>query len=137
MFSRKPIRSLWLALALLLPIVTGCERETLVGSYQATTFTFTETGSPSRDARAAGGSINLTIHDNMGTSGTLVVPGTIVSGSDISVSLLGDAAQQGDVVSLNLVVPSFLADMEFTFDGSTLTGTRTSAGVTVHVVLSK
>jgi hypothetical protein len=137
MFGRSRVRSLGVALAILLPLVSGCERETVVGIYQASTFTYTQSGGSPVDALAAGGKINLTVHNDFTTSGTLVVPGSVVMGSDVSSSLLGNAVVQRDTVTFNLVAESFMRDTPFVFDGKTLTGTRTASGVTVHVVLTK
>lgn len=130
-------RSLVAALVLL-PAIAACKDESIVGTYNATTFTYTEAGSQPVDVLAAGGSITLTIFNNLGTSGTMVLPPSVTQSSgNTTVSLLGDAAQSGDQVALSLIADTFLRDMILTFDGSSLSGTKTFSGVTVVVTLDK
>lgn len=126
-----------LGLALGLAMLTGCDRKTLHGTYQATSFTYAQAGGVPANVLAAGGSVTLTIGNDFGTTGTMMIPASVSGGSNTTVSLLGSAAQQGDIVILNLVTDTFLRDIEFSFDGNTLTGSRTFSGVTVAITLAK
>ena len=132
--SRKAV--LWLA-PLLMLLAAGCKDDSLAGTYTATTFTYAPTGSAPKDVLAAGGSITLVIAKDLSTAGSMVIPSSVSGAGDVSVSLLGSAAQLGDNVELNLVADTFLRDMTFTFDGSSLSGSGTFSGVTVVVTLSK
>ena len=134
---RTRFRSLWLAAALLIPIVTACKDESLVGTYTATLFTFSPTGDAPTNVLTAGGSINLVIASNLTTSGTMVLPASVTGTVSTSVSLLGSAVRQGDIVTLQLVTDTFLRDMQFAFDGTALSGTGTFNGGAVGVTLSK
>lgn len=130
-------RFAWLALALALPLLSSCKDDGIHGNYTATTFTYASAGSAPKDVLAAGGSITLTIARDLSTSGSIQIPASVTGGNAFSASLLGTAAQNGDVVALNLVADSFLRDLPLTFDGSSLSGTSTVSGTTIIVKLSK
>jgi hypothetical protein len=127
----------WMILVLAVPVLAACDHKELNGTYTATTFTYASTGSPAQDVLAAGGSINLSIARDLTTSGSMSIPASLNGGTAFSISLLGTAAQLGDSVKLNLVQDSFLRDMFFMFDGSSLSGSGTFDGTTVVVTLSK
>ena len=127
----------WVLLSLVMPILGACDHKDLNGSYSATTFTYASTGSAAKNVLAAGGSIQLTIGRDLSTSGSMFIPASVTGTTDFSVSLLGTAAQTPDGVELNLVQDSFLRDMTFAFDGSSLSGSGTFNGTTVVVTLSK
>jgi hypothetical protein len=127
----------WLALALAVPALSGCKDEKLEGTYTATTFTYANAGAAAKDVLAAGGSITLVIAHDLSTSGSMSIPASVTGSSSFNVGLLGNAAQSGDMVELNLVQDSFLRDITFAFDGNSLSGSGTFQGVTVVVTLSK
>ena len=137
MLRRTLVNPRWLGLALMVVLLGGCDREDLTGSYQATVFTYQPAGGAVTDVLAAGGNITLTIHNDRSTSGTMLIPGSVVQGSNQSVSLLGQAVELEGVVTLSLSSDTFLRDMEFTFDGNSLSGSDTFSGVSVVVVLTK
>jgi len=126
-----------LALALAIPALTSCKDDNIVGTYDAVTFTYAPTGGASQNVLAAGGSIHLVISNDLTTGGSMVIPASVTGGAAASVSLLGTAANVEGVVHLNLVADSFLRDMDFTFDGSSLSGSGTFSGTSVVVKLSK
>lgn len=125
----------WVSLLLIAPTLTSCNENTIVGTYSATTFTYAPAGSTPQNVLAAGGSISLVIADDHTTSGTMVMPASIQGGG--TYSLLGKAGQVGDTVRLNLVSDILLRDIDFAFDGSSLSGSKTFSGTAVVVVLSK
>ena len=129
--------ALWLASLAMVAAVGGCKDESVIGSYTATTFTYTPTGGAPINVLTAGGSIALTINNDMSTGGSMVLPPSVTGGSTSSVSLLGNAAKSGDQVQLNLIADTFLRDIVYTFDGSSLSGSGTFSGTTVVVTLSK
>lgn len=134
--KRHAARLAWLALAAAVPLLASCKDDSLAGDYTATTFTVTPEGGATQDVIAAGGHITLTIANDFSTGGSLSIPET-VEGGPVSVSLLGNVAQQGDQITLNTVADTFLRDITFTFSGGTLSGTGTFSGATVVVTLSK
>jgi hypothetical protein len=135
---RRSLRiSRWIALVLMVALIGGCgDDDNLTGSYQATVFTTQPTGGAVTNVLAAGGSISLVIGSDLSTSGTLSIPAG-VQGGPVSVSLLGQAVELEGAVTLSLVSDTFLRDMDFTFDGKTLSGAETFSGVSIVVVLSK
>jgi hypothetical protein len=119
------------------PSLGACHDDTVVGTYDAVTFLYGPAGGASQDVLAAGGSIHLSIATDMRTGGSMVIPASVNGGVATSVSLLGTAANVGGVVRLNLSADSFLRDIDFAFDGSSLSGSGTFSGTTVVVKLSK
>lgn len=130
-------RKAWLALALVVPALTGCKDEELQGTYTATSFTYATTGAAAKDVLAAGGSITLTIFNNFTTSGTMSIPASVTGGSAVQVSLLGEASRQGDQVTLQLITDSLLDGIVLTHSGGSLTGTAIASGTTITVTLSR
>jgi hypothetical protein len=126
-----------LAVALAVPALTSCKDETLVGTYDAVTFTYGPAGGTAQDALAAGATIHLVIANDLSTSGSMALPASVTGGAATSVSLLGTAAESDGVVELNLASDTFLRDIDFTFDGSSLSGSGTFSGKSVVVKLSK
>jgi hypothetical protein len=133
---RSAARLALIALAAVVPLVTSCKDDSIVGEYTATTFTVTPASGATQDVLAAGGHINLTIANDLSTGGSLSVPASI-DGGPASLSLLGSAAKQGDQVLFQMVADSFMNDITFTFSGNTLSGIGTFSGTTVVVTLSK
>jgi hypothetical protein len=127
----------WLAMLLVLASLSGCERETIVGTYSATLFTYTPPGGTPQNVLAAGGSISLIIYNDLTTSGNLSVPASVTGGQQVSASLIGQAVQLSDVVTLNLIVETFLRDAQWTFDGNTLSTIHVASGVTAVIELTK
>ena len=127
----------WVSLAVIVPLASSCHDETVVGTYTATTFTCGPTGAASTNVLAAGGSISLTIADDMSTGGTLTIPAGVNCGSTGTTSLLGHAGKVGTVVTLNTTADSFMREMQFSYGGTTLSGSGTFSGIVVIVILSK
>ena len=131
------IRLASLAVALAMPLLSSCKEDTIVGSYTATTFTYAQAGGTTKDVLAAGGNLDLTIYHDFSTTGSILIPATITGAAAASGSLLGAAAQDGQTVTITTVADGFMNGMTFTFDGTSLTGTRTVSGITLVVTLSK
>lgn len=117
---------------------TGPTRESVAGSYAATTMTATLSGI-SIDLLAAGGSLTASFAANGTVTGRLIVPDLSQTGEDVDEQLVGTWQLDGGVVDVQFTTGSdtFVEDMDFTVVGNTLVGDETFDGVRVQVVLTK
>jgi hypothetical protein len=130
-------RFAWVLLALVAPALASCTDDKLAGTYTATTFTYAPAGSPAQNVLAAGGSIHLTIADDLSTGGSITIPAGVNGLAAGTTSLLGSSGQVGNTVTLNLIADTFLRDIQFSFGGTALSGSGTVSGGVVIVILSK
>lgn len=115
----------------------GPSRADVAGSYEATTLTVTE-GGTTTDALAEGASIALTLDGDGTTSGTFVVPGSMLeSGEREELDLGGSWSLEGRDVSLDHEADTFLRDMTLRFEDGRLEGEETFGSATVRVVLER
>jgi hypothetical protein len=118
----------------------GCdstEPNPLAGTFVATSFIVTETGEPPMDVLALGGDLTITIAQDNSTSGVLTVPGEIVGGSDVSLSMAGSAIRTGNTVHFEQDADSFVRDLAWTFSGNTLNASDSDAGVSLAITLTR
>jgi hypothetical protein len=92
----------WLALAPVLILAASCENkvsivgDVLAGNYIATSFLITQTGQPSFDVLAKGGSLTLNIAADNTTTGQLTLPAGSPGGQGGTASMEGRIALQSD-----------------------------------------
>lgn len=133
--------------ALLTPAVAaagalaGCNGDTptasasLAGDYTATTFRLTPAGQATIDVLARGGTLSLAIGRDNATTGTLSLPPTVTGGSVSTESLTGTAVRTGNTVRFQQPNnDTFVRDLEFTVDGSTLRAENQTAGAATFTV---
>jgi hypothetical protein len=123
-------------------LATACDStdpsSSIAGTWVATSFIVTEVGEPTIDVLALGGGLSIAIAGNSTTTGTLTIPGELLGGGpDFTVSMAGTAVHNGNTVEFNQAADSFVRDVAWTLQGNTLHGTRTDAGVTVDVTLTR
>jgi hypothetical protein len=116
---------------------SGNEPSSIAGTWVATSFVFTEVGEPPADVLAMGGSLSITIASTNATTGTMTIPGALVGGSDITLNMAGTARRTGNTIEFDQAADSFVRDIPWTFTGNTLRGTRSDAGVTVDITLTR
>jgi hypothetical protein len=131
----------WLLAASLLFAAAACSSSTdanpLAGSYVATTFQVTPTGESMIDVLAYGGTLSITIADDNTTSGTLFIPASL-AGEAFTESLAGTAVQTGNRVGFTQVSDTFVRNLTFTINGSTLqTVNQPLNGAMFTVVLTR
>lgn len=119
----------------------ACDKSTrpgsLVGTWVATTFQITEAGQAPVDVLAAGGSLTITIAPDMSTTGLLTIPGSVVGGSDVSVSMAGTVILAGNTVEFQQLADSFVRDLGFRVSGRTMRAGQTIAGVALDLTLTR
>ena len=121
-------------------LAAGCDStspSSIAGTYVATSFVVTETGEAPVNVLTEGGGLTITIAEDGSTTGTLTIPGSLVGGSDLTISMAGTALRHGDVVHFDQAADSFVRDISWAVQGNTLEGTLTSSGVTVDVTLTR
>jgi hypothetical protein len=130
---------------LLLPLlaVPACEdsehpdRLDVIGTYGATTFTWTGLIGETKDMLALGASISLTLNADNTTAGRLYVPFADEIVPALDEDLTGTWEIAGTTVTLDHETNTFLCYMGFIADGSRLTGELLWPDNSYHVVLSK
>jgi hypothetical protein len=129
----------YLAMAALVVIggASCSEDDMLQGDWDATTFTYAKTGSAPVDVLAAGGSIHLLVAGDLSIGGSMKIPASVTGGEAVQVGLLGESYVQGNIVTLTPVTPTFISETEWHWSGDTMTGTKTTGGVTYVVTLTK
>src|SRR5688500_8068226 len=118
----------------------GCEStepNSIAGTWEATSFQFIEVGEAPIDVLAEGGSLMIIIFGNNSTGGTLNLPPSLTGGSHLSLSMVGTAVRTGNTVEFDQVADTFVRDVTWTLAGNTMHGTRTDAGVTVDITLTR
>jgi len=99
LMTLRRLRRLALAPALLL--AASCENsvsiepDVLAGNYTATSFLVTQTGQPTVNVLASGGSLTINIAPDSSTTGTLSLPAGVLGGSG------GTASMNGKVIRLS------------------------------------
>jgi hypothetical protein len=107
----------------------------IAGSYAATTFT-TTSGGATTDQLAQGASFVIQLTENGTTTGHLTVPATSSSPA-LDADLAGTWTLNGTVIDFDQPADTFVRNMSFIVQGTTLVGDQSFAGTQVHVVLSK
>jgi hypothetical protein len=107
-----------------------------VGTYEATSWTATE-GSTTTDVLEAGGSFTITLTSQGTTTGRVFVPASVTGEGDFDADLAGTWTQSGSTIDFDHEADTFVRDMLFTLQGSTLVGDRTFSGVRVQVTLAR
>ena len=110
--------------------------ENMAGSYGATTFTTTNSGTTTNHL-AAGASFTLTLAADGTTTGRLFVPGGDEGGGDFDADLAGTWTLTGKTIEFAHTADTFVRDMPFTAERNSLRGTATFSGTTIRVVLAK
>jgi hypothetical protein len=122
-----------------IPLAAACSNalgpESLAGTYVATTFTLS--GGIIGDVLAEGGSLTITLNADGTTTGSLLIPGSLVDGEDFSASMVGTFTIVNETLTLTQDADSFVRDLTWTVDGSQLRASDTFSGVTVTIVLSR
>jgi hypothetical protein len=109
----------------------------IAGNYVGTTFQVTPTGESMIDVLARGGSLGITIANDNSTSGAVHVPAS-VAGTDFTESMAGTVVQTGNTVRFTQSADSFVRDLTFTINGSTLQAVnQVLSGATFNVVLTR
>src|SRR5688572_23165328 len=137
MFARS-IRVAGLSAALILIACgdNGLEPSAVAGFYTATTLRGT-TGGQVTDVLADGGSLNIALNNNGSTTGQVFVPEGSEDGSDLVANLAGTWSLSGNTVTFQQAADTFLPDMNFTADGTTLVADQMFGGTRIEVRLTK
>jgi hypothetical protein len=106
----------------------------IVGSYKATVFQVTPAGQPMIDVIAKGGTLSLVIAADNSTTGSLSLPPTIL-GTPFSATLTGTAVQTGNTVKFQQAADTFVRDLTFTVNGTSLEAKNQTAGVGVFTLV--
>jgi hypothetical protein len=113
--------------------------EAVAGSYHATTFVATQTGSAPQDVLALGGSLEVVLTAQGTTTGTLVIPAVFTEDGvdDDVISLEGTFTRSGDTIEFQQQGDSFIPLVVWTIGAGTLTGIYTQTGGTIEVTLTR
>lgn len=109
----------------------------VAGVYHATRLRFTPAGQATVDALAAGATITLTLAQNGSTSGTFFVPAALNNGVQVSFDLAGSYQSDGVHVSFSHTADTFIRDVQWSIQGSTLATTATAGSTQYDVILSR
>ena len=136
------IKTLLAPVLLAAAFAAGCGDDPLsvqdiAGTYEATEFEFTPTGGSTIDILAGGGSIDLTISPSGTVTGQLFVPAALNGGTDLNASMQGTVQLGGDRVSFTQTADTFFRDVNFSFDGGSLTGTHNDGDGQLRVTLTR
>jgi zinc transporter ZupT len=108
----------------------------VVGTYTATAFTVKPVGQSVIDVLAAGGTVQIVLHENLTTTGSIHVPASLNGGLDAS--LAGTYALSGNTITFSEAADTFIRDVDWAVNGNTITGAFTDeAGTVVSVTLTK
>jgi hypothetical protein len=137
---RRRFRAAFLVLSVT-GFTLGCGESTppssIAGTWVATSFQSTQAGQAPVNVLALGGGMSITIAADNTTTGVLTIPGSLIGGSDLSLSMAGTAVRTGNTVEFTQAADSFVRDVAFTLAGNTMQGTRTFSGVTIDVTLTR
>ena len=127
--------------ALVALALTGCDDDPVTpatpnGAYEATFWTGT-TGGTTTDILAAGGSFEIVLAPQGTTTGRLFIPASVTGEGDYDSNLAGAWTQTGAVVQFSHPADTFVRDMPFTMQGSTLVGDRTFGDLRIRVTLTR
>ena len=106
------------------------------GTYTATTFT-TTAGGAMVNQLAGGASLRLVLAADATVTGRLFIPDADEGGGDLDASMAGTWSLRDGVVRFAQTADTFVRNMPFQADGSTLRGDATFGGTTVRVVLGR
>ena len=106
------------------------------GAYEATAWTAIE-GGVTTDVLAAGGTFDIVLTPQGGTTGLLFIPGSVTGEGDLESSLVGTWTQTGSVIDFHHAADTFVRDMSFVIDGATLVGDRTFGDLRIRVTLTR
>jgi hypothetical protein len=70
--------------------------DVIPGTYAASSFRVTPPGQPIVDVIAAGGSLTITVAEDLSTDGTLFIPGGLISSQAVQASMAGKLVQKSD-----------------------------------------
>lgn len=111
-------------------------RESVAGSYQASSLTGTQSGI-TVNLLSLGASVEMVLNENGTTTGRVFAPGLDDGGQDLDVDLTGTWTLQGETVTFNHTGDSFIRDVPFTVGRNRLEGEGTFRTVTVRLTLTK
>lgn len=113
--------------------------EAVAGSYHATTFVATQTGSAPQDVLALGGSLDVVLTAQGTTTGTLVIPAVFTEDGvdDDVVSLEGTFTRSGNTIEFQQQGDSFIPAAVWTIGAGTLSAVYSQPGGTVEVTLTR
>jgi hypothetical protein len=115
----------------------GLTNEEIAGSYAATTFTTTSDGTTT-DQLSQGGSLTIQLAANGTTTGHVTVPASAGTGGEgLDADLAGTWTLSGAIVDLDHEADTFVRDMPFLVQGTTLIGDQTFQGTRVQAVLTR
>ena len=111
--------------------------ESIAGTYTATLLTLS--GEVTEDVLATGGTLTITFGADDTTSGSLFVPAVSAASEDVDlvVDMAGTFNLSDGSIHLTQTGDSFVRVLDWTVEGDQIRGTRTNAGVTVTVILSR
>ncbi len=104
--------------------------DSVVGDYTATSFTTTDSAGTTNQL-TAGSTLTLTLAAGGAVTGHFLIP------TWIDADLAGTWQLQGDLVTFNQTVDTFVRDMSWVAGKNTLSGEGTFGAVQVRVVLTK
>jgi hypothetical protein len=124
---------------LLIVLVAGCSESTaplsaLPGTYTATIFRVTPDGQSAIDALAGGGSLTISIAEDLTTDGVLHLPDAVSELGDFSASMAGTATVDGSVVKFVQPADSFVRDLEWSRRSSALEVSEQTAGAATFTI---
>lgn len=108
----------------------------LAGSYEAQSFTATESGR-TISLPAQGASFDIVLTADGTTNGRLLLPGADEDGGDFDASMAGSWTLKGDTVRFQQDADTFVRDMPFLVRDGRLVGTSENDGARVDVTLSR
>jgi hypothetical protein len=112
-------------------------RDSVAGSYSATTFLVTQ-GDISADLLQLGGGITLDLANDGSVTGHIFVPNGNQDGSDLDLDLNGTWTLDGAIVRFDMPdANTFIRDIPFTAGANTLSAERNSGGTRIQLVLTK
>jgi hypothetical protein len=111
---------------------------TIAGTYQATVFHVTPTGQNVLDFVAGGATLTMTITSSDTTTGALHVPASLNSGTAFDRDMAGTVTVTGSSVRFNQQADSFVRDLNWAWNGTTIGVTSQSVGgVSFTITLTK
>jgi len=111
-------------------------RAAVVGTYQATTFTATQSGITA-NLLNLGATLSLTLADDGSATGHLVAPRLGEGGSDIDADLSGTWTLEGQTVRLSIPQARFLTDMAFRVEENRLVGDESFGDTRLQITLTR
>jgi hypothetical protein len=111
-------------------------RDMLVGTYQATTFTATQSGITA-NLLNLGATLSLTLADDGSATGHLFGPRLGLGGSDVDEDLNGTWTLSGQTVQLSIPGATFLRDMTFQVEDNRLVGDETFEETRLQLILTR